>query len=160
MVIGFTERMQRVSEGDGPEGADSFPLQIDVHSLRLSEIEYEVQFRVLENSNASVEAVNQQFSVRFDVQFGNRDSEQNPIVDSRFLFVGNLELGSPLIALIINDFVPEDLIECFTIRIVSPDVVGDRDIFTCNEEPTAEDYFCLHTVCIIDDDGKLFAHRS
>ena len=154
MVIGFTQRMQSISESDGPEGANSFPLEIGVHSLRHSEIDYEVLFRVLSNSNATVEAVNLQFQIQFDAQFGITDSKQDPIVDSRFLLAGSLELASPLIVSIINDFNPEDLIKCFTIRIVSPDIVGDRDIFTCNEGFDAVDYFCLHTVCIFDDDGK------
>ena len=154
MIIGFTQRMQAVSEGDAPLGADSFPLVIGVHSLRFSEILYEVQFRVLENSNASVEAVNQQFSENFDALFGSTDSEQDPIVDSHRIDIGSLVLESPLTASIINDFDAEDLIKCFTLRIVSPDVVGDRNIFSCNQEPNAVDFFCLHTICIHDDDGQ------
>lgn len=154
MIIGFSQRIQTVSESDVPEGANSLTLTLDVHSLRLSETDYVVQFRALESSNASVEAVNVQFQLLFDALFGNTKSPEAPITDTRRLRSGNLRLSNTLSITIINDFVSEDPLKCLTIRILSPDVVGDRQIFTCNEDEDKQlDFFCLHTICIEDDDG-------
>ena len=154
MIIGFSQRRQTVSESDAPEGADSFSVTLDVHSLRFSETEYEILFRALENSNASVEAFNVQFQLQFDALFGNTKSPEAPIIDSRRLSSGNLRLSNTLTTMIVNDFVSEDPLKCLTVRILSPDVVGDRKIFTCNEDIDAQpDFFCLHTICIEDDDG-------
>ena len=151
MIIGFTQRRQFVSESDAPFG--SLNLTLDVRSLRVSEREYGVQFRVLGTGNATVEAINVQFSIHFDALFGVRYGEEYPIEDYRRLFVGSLT-SSPLITTIINDFVPEDPLKCYEIRIVSPDEFGFRDIFTCNEdENNPMSFFCLHTICIEDDDG-------
>ena len=154
MVIGFSQRIQTVSESEAPEGSDSLILTLDVHSLRFSETDYVVQFRALESSNASIEAVNVQFRLLFDALFGTTKSPEAPITDNRGLRRGNLRLSNTLTITIINDFVSEDPLKCLTIRILSPDVVGDRQIFTCNEDEDKQlDFFCLHTICIEDDDG-------
>ena len=53
MVIGFTERRHTVSEGLVP-GVDEFPLQIDVDTLRVSEREHRMLYRVLSSGTADV----------------------------------------------------------------------------------------------------------
>ena len=61
----------------------------------------------------------------------------------------------PLVA-IRNDFIPEEK-ECFTIRIIQVDVPGRKELFTCKEDNAgADSYFCDHTICIEDDDGRCF----
>ena len=153
MIIGFTERRRTVSESDASEGMDVFPINLNVRSLRLSELQYEVLFRVLETGNATVEAYNIQFRENYDALFGTRSSAQDPIVDSRLLAVGSLQLTT-LRTYTRNNLYPEDPLKCYDIRILSPDQVGGRYIFTCNEdEDNPENYFCISTICIIDDDG-------
>ena len=159
MIIGFTQRRRTVSESDAPEGTDMFPINLNVRSLRLSELEYEVLFRVLETGNATVEASNLQFQENYDALFGTRFSPQDPIETSQVLVVGNLQVTA-VITQVRNDLRPEDLLKCYDIRILSPDVepggVGGRIFFTCNEfedEDNSANYFCISTICIIDDDG-------
>ena len=153
MVIGFTQRRQTVSEGQVP-GVDFFPLPIDIRSMIESEQEYTVLFRVQEGmSTATVEAISQQFSEDFDARFGNRQVDTDPIEDERLLVAGNLELNTAVTTFIENDFLAEED-ECYTIAIQSPDVGGVRDIFDCNEDGSnATSFFCLHTICITNDDG-------
>ena len=155
MIVGFSQRRQFVSESDAM-GFPTFTLALDVHSLRVSEIEYEAQFRALETGSATVEAVNIQFSSHSDALFGTRESEEDIIADSRELRVGSLTLSGMLNTIIINDFIPEDQLKCYEIRIFSPDVTEFRGliIFTCNEdEDNPVNFFCIHTICIEDDDG-------
>ena len=157
MIIGFTQRRRTVLESDAPLGADTFPITLDVRSLRMSEREYEVLFRVLETGNATVEAFNVQFQVNYDALFGTRSTAQDPIVDSRLLAVGNLQVTA-LITQVRNDVRPEEPLKCYDIRILSPDVDPEEAVrcipFTCNEdEDNPVNYFCVSTTCIIDDDG-------
>ena len=60
----------------------------------------------------------------------------------------------PLTAFIRDDLRPENE-ECFTIRILPVDVLGRRELFSCNDDDSgADNYFCEHTICIEDDDGR------
>ena len=155
MIIGFTERIQTVSEGH--KGAvDLFPLQINVSSLRTSEREHPMLFRLLECcTNATVETLVPASNV-FDATFGHREHPSDPIEDIRDLPLGERTISSPLLTLIRNDLIPEE-IECYTIRIFPVDVPGRRKLFTCNEDNAgADSYFCEHTICIEDDDGKCY----
>ena len=156
MVIGFSQRIVTVSEASVEQGDDQFPLIINITSERTSEQETQVLFRVQESSStAKVEAINQQFSTDFDAQFGTRSAEGEPIVDERLLEAGKLQLQTELRTFIRNDFRAEDQ-ECYTISLVSPDQgPGVRQIFQCNDDADigATDFFCLHTICIEDDDG-------
>lgn len=164
MVIGFRDRNQTVSESDSGSGSDLFQLEIVVECLRKSEREYQVLFNLqlegctfpLPESNiATVEAITLQFSSVYDALFGSRDNPGDPIQDERILRVGGFFL-SPLTTLIRNDFLPEET-ECFSILITSPDVPGFRTNFECNtDESGATDFYCLHTICIEDDDGRLY----
>ena len=155
MVIGFTQRIRTVSEGQ--EGAvDLFQLQINVSSLRSAERVHPMHFRLLESStNATVETLLPASNV-FDATFGSRVNPDYPIRESRHLFPGERTVSPLLVTAIRNDFIPE-VIECYTIRIVPVDVSGRRELFTCNEDSAGADrYFCGHTICIEDDDGRCF----
>ena len=143
-----------MSEGNTPAGTDEFQLIINVRSQTTSESDYQVLFRWLEGSGtAVVEAINTVFDPEYDARFGSRLEPDLPIEDSRILAAGDLELRTDLITFVRNDFVPEDQ-ECYTLRILSPDIVILRDIFDCKEDNTNPvNFFCLHTVCIDNDDG-------
>ena len=51
-----------------------------------------------------------------------------------------------------NDFFIEEE-ECFTIGIFNQEVPGGLQ-FTCSDGIDATNFFCEHTICIEDDDGK------
>ena len=153
MVIGFTQRIRTVSEGQ--EGAvDLFQLQIIVSSLRSAERVHPMLFRILETStNATVETLTSASNI-FDAAFGLRDNLNDPIEESMDLFPGERTISPLLRTAIINDIIPEET-ECFTIGIFPVDIPGRREWFTCNEDSEgADSYFCEHTICIEDDDGK------
>ena len=155
MIIGFTERIRTVSEGQ--EGAvDIFPLQINVSSLRTSERVHPIDLRILESStNATVETLLASSDI-YDVTFGGRDSPDDPIRTNKNLPPGQRTFFQLLRADIRNDLIPEEK-ECFTIRIFPVDLHGRRELFTCNEDSAgADSYFCEHTICIEDDDGKCY----
>ena len=155
MLIGFTQRIRTVSEGQ--EGAvDLFQLQIIISSLRSVEREHRMDICLLESStNATVETYISASNM-FDATFGRRGNLDDPITQSRDLSPGERTISSPLLTYIRNDFVPEE-IECYTIRIFPVDVPGRRELFTCNEDDAgADSYFCEHTICIEDDDDKCY----
>ena len=153
MIIGFTERILTVSEGQVP-GVDSFLLQINVASLRPSEREYPMGFRLREAStNATIETQIPSSPV-FDATFGLRENPDYPIEEHRNLAPGLLTVQPPLLTAIRNDFIPEHK-ECYTIRIFLVDVLGRHELFDCNEDGVgADNYFCQHTICIEDDEGE------
>ena len=151
MIIGFTQRSQTVSEGDAPSKSDFFQLSIDVATERTSERFHTIVFRHLESrSTAIVESNIIQHDPLFDVIFGNEDFD--PIEERFPLAPGNSSIPS-VVTVIRNDFRPEDD-ECFTIGIFSTDIGGQMESFSCNDEPDATNYFCDHTVCILNDDGR------
>ena len=153
MIIGFNERFIFINESDIPKGSDEIQLTINVTSLRTSEQEYTVQFRLQEGStNAFVETITPS-NPEYDARFGSRQSMSDPITESRIVEAGSLQLRMELITFVRNDFRPEGL-ECYTIRILSPDLIGIREIFGCYEDNSATNFFCLHTICVEDDDGQ------
>ena len=153
MIIGFTQRIRTVSEGQVP-GVDLFQLQINVESVRTAEREHPMVFRLQEAStNATIETLVASRPV-FDATFGLRANPDDPIQESRDLAPGE-NTSVPLLTAIRNDLIPEDL-ECYTIRIFPVDVPGRRELFECNEDAAmANNYFCKHTICIVDDDGEI-----
>ena len=152
MIIGFSLRTQSVSEGT-ESGFDQFALQIGVEVLRTSEREHRMNFRYDESSStATVEPV---ASTRadYDAIFGTRDGPNNPI-ESYFDLAPGRDSIPPLLLFIRNDFQPEHD-ECFTIRIIAVAVPGHQELFSCNEDSEGvNNYFCEHTICILDDDGE------
>ena len=115
-----------------------------------------MDFHLLESrTNATVESF-LSASNMFDARFGIRAHLDGPIRESRDLLPGERTISTPLLTVIRNDLIPEE-IECYTIRIFPIDVPGRRELFTCNEDNAgADSYFCEHTICIEDDDGKCY----
>ena len=152
MVIGFTQRIRTVSEGAVP-GVDFFQLQINVSSMRPAERRYPMVFYLFEYStNATVEPLTAASNV-FDATFGHREDPTYPNEEHRDLPLGETTV-SPLQIAIRNDLIPEET-ECFTIRIIQVDVPGRHVLFDCNYGYLDVDsYFCEHTICIEDDDGR------
>ena len=147
MIIGFSQRRQFISESYGASFDGMTIIKITVHSLGVSERDYEVLFRILETGNASIEANNVEFYAPIDALFGTRETVEHLIVieEIRQLYIGSLNLT--LNTTVLNDNVPED-VECYEIRIFR------SQAFLCNEDNTfPEDFFCEHTICIEDDDG-------
>ena len=84
----------------------------------------------------------------FDAQFSSL--EGFPLTESRRLYRGDSYVHSLSIT-IRNDVIPEEE-ECFSIQI-NPAEFG---LFTCNRDGTnSTNYYCDHTICIEDDDGKV-----
>ena len=154
MVIGFTEERQCIPEDLIP-GVDSFPVFIELATLRVSEKAYGMLFRLLASGAATVVSFASFFATDFDARFGGEEAD--PIIEIDFLDPGE-DTVRPRRTLIINDFIPE-IEECFTIQISSIDVPGFKELFMCDfvdmstTPPT--NYLCEHTICIKDDDGKI-----
>ena len=141
MIIGFDQRSQTVSESLVPEGEDFVGVSISVSSKRMSEQQYRTDFSLELDSTAVVD-VSDPVTPDWDAVLRTPSA--------------NLRIGETSIGVRVNvrnDFRAEDT-ECFTIRIQALDEEGLRDIFECNDDTSGEDsFFCLHTLCIEDDDG-------
>ena len=149
MIIGFTTRSQTVSEGDAPPGYDFNRLTIDVATERTSERIHTIIFRHLESASTAIVQSNViQRDPLFDAIFGNEDND--PLEERFPLPPGESDIPS-LVTSVRNDFCAEDE-ECYSIGIFTTVVTGAREIFTCNNK-----FFCLHTICITNDDGRLVA---
>ena len=151
MIIGFTSRTVYVPENNvQPE----WLLSIEVAKVRTAEREHPMNFRLeVSSSSAIVEPIGAVANPLYDATFGSRHNIGDPI---EVLFV--LEALEDTIpsqtAFIRNDRRAEDE-ECFTIRIFPVDVPGRRELFFCNDDNSGTDnYFCQHTICIMDDDGR------
>ena len=160
MIIGFTERRRTVSEGIVPEGEDEFRLTYPVAALRISERDHLMTFRVLEGISTATVNTRQElgdFNIlrNNDAVFGAEREENDPIEESRSLPLGSTTLPQELVTFIRGDFNVEDD-ECYTVRVFADNVPGVRQLFTCNSEANATNYFCEHEICIIDDDGKVY----
>ena len=148
-MIGFTQRVQTVSENAALPGHDTFQLYIDVTAGRMADREYSIIFILDQNTTAVVESLGPVFRADFDAQFAVRDDPLEPLREGRLLHEGDTMLFSPLIVNIRNDFLIEEE-ECFTINIFPFDF-NSFETFMCNDE--AESLFCSHTICIEDNDG-------
>jgi len=130
-----------------------FPIFRMLHALRESEILYTVTISVTGGTAVVTAADNRMGD--WDVAFGTRDSMSNILVSLQDLYPGDTEI-SRIRADIMNDNNAEDN-ETFTLRVSAADVGGIRRNFECyddGEDPVEGNYFCSHTVTIIDDDGQ------
>ena len=135
---------------------------IDVHSKITSEVVYTIGFRhIRQGAVATVEtsdSIDPIFDTDFDARFGDRlnpSNPEDPLETTRLLQVGRLEPLRPLTTTIFPDFRLEGD-ECYTINIFIIDTeTGDgRFNYECNaNDNNPDDFFCDHTVCILDDDG-------
>ena len=153
MIIGFAQRIQTVLEVDAPYRAAGFDTTLYVHSLRSSDVDFDIKFRYQESSStANVKGYNQLIP-HFDAQFGHWDSADDTIVYTSSLPSGSFELKKEPDVFITNDNIVESQ-ECFTISIMIPDIKEYRAFYTCNrDECNPSDFFCLHTICIEDGNG-------
>ena len=130
MIIGFNQRARTVLENDTK-------IRLDVHSLRLSELDYEVLISIRPYTTS-----------QFDGQFGIQlDNSTDPLRESYMLYSGDQVING--IEIIVHDDPFPETDECYTIEIW----MGVSEL--CYEDyshPT--DYFCKHTICIEDNDGK------
>ena len=155
MIIGFTNRSQTVSEGDAPTGSDFNRLTIGIATKRISERNHTILFRHLESRSTAIVQNNVlQRNPLFDAIFGNEDNDP---IEERFPLLPGETVIPPRVTEVLNDFRPEDD-ECYTIGIFTTDQTGARDLLTCNDDDDmADDFFCLHTICITNDDGRCVA---
>ena len=156
MIIGFAERYVYINESSSIEGEEIFRISINVTSQITSEQVHMVQFRLQEGTtNATIETdPPSSFDSReYDARFGKRAAPNEPIIDERDVEAGSQRLITELTTAVRDDFRSEGL-ECFTIRILSPDLITSREIFRCYEDgQNAKNFFCFQTICIIDNDG-------
>ena len=130
-----------------------FPIFRMLDFLRESELLYTVTTSVT-GGTAEVIAADDPMG-DWDVAFGTRDATSNILVSLQVLNPGDTEIAM-IRANITNDINPEDN-ETFTLRVSAADVGGIRSSFECyddGEDPVEGNYFCSHTVTIIDDDGQ------
>ena len=152
MVIGFVERSTTVSEGFTGPFDDVFEIPIGVSSLIISEREYNVSFVVQDSDETIIVVGTNDVTLGFDAQFGV--VEENSITADHILQIGEKDIVDELRVGIRNDLNPENT-ECFSLRIISTDIAGERFIFDCNDESeSTPGFFCEHEICIIDDDGR------
>ena len=159
MVIGFTQRNRTVSENDGFKGQDNFTINIDIATLRVSEREQKMIFRLESGGTAIVEPINNDTNPLLDALFGSRLDPHDPLEE--FFSLEPLEDSiPPLKVTIVADSRPEAE-ECFTIRLIPVDVPGRRELFSCNEDGSGEDnYFCETTICIEDFNGRIAGNMN
>ncbi|CAI8015468.1 hypothetical protein GBAR_LOCUS9583, partial [Geodia barretti] len=142
MVVGFTDRFQTISESIFPDqDEEQFDITITISSKRVSEQEYRMQFSLQPGlTNATVVPLISS-TPNFDVRFGAQESDLVP--GSRSITIT---------AEVKDDLRPEDK-ECFTVLIETIDTAL-RATFSCisDGDTSEQSYFCLHTVCIVDDD--------
>ena len=152
MIIGFSQRIQTVSEGMVHD--DIFLLPIDVVTQRTSEREQRMIVRHQETSStATVESLESLGDLNFDVLFGTRRHPDDSLA-TKFDLLPLSNAIRPILTRIRNDFVIEDE-ECFTIRISPFDFSEQHEFFSCNEDiDGANSHFCEHTICIANDDGE------
>ena len=155
MIIGFTSRSRTVSEGDAPEGSDFNVLRIGVATERTSERRHTIVFRHLESRSTAIVESNAaaQLNPLFDALFGNEDNDP---IEERFPLEPGRDVIPSRATSVRNDFRIEDD-ECYTIGIFNTDIdsgPGGFELFSCNDEEDATEYFCDHTICITNDDGS------
>ena len=129
----------------------TFPTFYRVHSLHVSEIEYHIMISVTE-ATATMFGLGDETG---DASFGTRDPVSNILANYSTLRPGEQEI-SGIRAVIVNDIASESN-ETFTLRISPSNLdVRCRCSFQCyddGEDPVEGNFFCSHTVTIVDDDG-------
>ena len=151
MFIGFPVRRSEVFENQAPDIV-GLPFRIfrTIHSLRKSEITYPLTISVSESTATLFNAEG-----TWDVSFGSRDPISNVFVTPKTLNPGDQTI-TDIEIFIFNDAVSEDN-ETFTLRVSAADVGGVRQNFECYDDvqnPVEGNYFCSHTVTIVDGDRK------
>jgi len=152
MYIGFPKRFSFVRENMSANGT-TFSTFLALHSLRESENEYPLVISVTDGTATVTDAPTS--NLTWDVAFGTRDVASNTLVSSHSLRPGETEI-TMIRLVIMNDFNSEDN-ETFTLRVSLDDGGVVRRNFDCyddGEDPVEGNYFCSHTITIIDDEGQ------
>ena len=155
--------MTRVNETSGV-------ITIDVHSRITSEVQYEIGFRHIRQMGMGIATVETAdladpiFDNDFDATFGDRPNPNIPpdtLEATRVLQVGRLEPLRPLRTTTFSDVGPEeDEYYVINIFIIDTKTSGGRVNYDCNDnDDNPDDFFCDHTICILDDDGQLRLSR-
>ena len=155
MIIGFAQRRRTVSEVDRAFPHDRlFFITVDVRSMVVSEINYNVSFEApASNIGRTANVADSQPTdiLAHDALFGTFNAATGDLETQRLLINESTITTTPLTLAIINDFKVEPL-ECFTISIVSPD--RGHSIYECfDDDESSNSFFCLHEICIENDDG-------
>ena len=122
-----------------------------IHSLRNSTLVYSVAVSVT-NSTATVSS---EETVEADAIFGSKGTTFNTPTSEYVLSPGEQEI-SDIRLYIINDFCIEDN-ETITLKVSPGAVEGVSRTFKCydnDEDPVEGNYFCSHTITIVDEDGQ------
>ena len=155
MVIGFTERSRTVSESGATPGASSYPIEIEVATLRVSERLHTITIRHNEQRSTAVVGPLIGENIISDALFGLRDILRDPLE-----LVFDLDPGQATLQQVSASIVQDLRIEpkeCFTLQIYFSETLGAREaLVTCNADDSSTNFFCEHTVCIEDDDGMYF----
>ena len=154
MIVGFTERSRTVSESAVAPGDSQYRLDLELASLRVSERGYTIIIRHNErHSTAVVESLVLGENTFSDALFGVRGHSHDQLEDQVLLEPGQTTLQR-VSASIIQDFRIE-LEECFTLQLYFSETPDAREpLVTCNAGNSSTNFFCEHTICIEDDDGK------
>ena len=147
VTIGFTQRSQTVSEASVLSGQHLLHLPDIVTAAAQSPVtrDYTIVFEHIEFGSAAIVESGISVHPGFDALFGTRFGGRLQV--TRLLRSGETQIA-PLSVSLRNDFVPEE-VECFAIRIF----ISGGTQFMCNNEDTASNFFCTHTICIEDDEG-------
>ena len=149
MLIGFTERVQRVSESEVKPG-EFISITINISASRMPEINHALSVRYqMIDSVAIVEPLLNYTDTQYDALFGFRESS-SIIQESIEVRAGQNSTSLNVMVMVYNDLIPEED-ECFTIRIFSE--TPHRQFFVCLGD-IADSFFCEYTICIEDDDSK------
>ena len=155
MIIGFKTDMTIVNETLGT-------FNIEVHSRITSEVEYTIGFRhIRQGAVATVETnefLDPTFDTDFDAKYGARPNPNNPgdpLERTRILQVGRLEPVRQLVTTIFPDVRPEgNESYIISVFVIDTETGGGRVNYDCNDnEDNPNDFFCDHTVFILDNDG-------
>ena len=145
MLIGFTNQTQTVEE------TRIGILPVLISTKRDSELSWDIMFHhvdVVADNIAIVKSLEYD-GTGFDAQFGAKNMD--PLQEN-----GTLEMGEktirPLFTQIRDDLLPE-MTECFQLSITFVPAEGIREGAKCDDE--LERFFCTHTICILDNDGKV-----
>ena len=130
-----------------------FPIFRSVHSLRESDILYTLIISMTDGT-AEVTATDNRIG-SWDVAFGSRYYISNLLAFLYDLNPGETEIPH-IWPNIMNDIHPEDN-ETFTLKVSPRRFGGIRHNFECyddGETPVEGNFFCSHTVTIVDEDGQ------
>lgn len=153
MYIGFSERYSVVKENLFPS-VSVFPTFRTLHFLRESEMEYRIVVSLMHGTATLTDMLH--LAGTWDAAFGSRYGSFYDKSSSYILRPGGASVGRRIQVLINNDLNVEAN-ETFTLRLFMADESGPRPNFKCYEDgetPFEENYYCSHTVTIVDDDGQ------